>query len=162
MLVLLAGFTGVDAARACSLGSGVLEDDLAHAFQAVDEVFVARLTSYRKVPPGPGGEYMLVQSDYELVETLKGHPQAHGVLVEADPYSPLPGHAPGPACGPWVVHAGSVGHTALVLAHRWTDDNAGGLDVHPYSRRIDVSGTGADEVLAIVRKLSLQAGETAP
>lgn len=143
-------------ALACSIGSGIPEDDLAEGYRQSSHVFVARLIRYRKVAPPAGGTYMRVEADYELVEAIKGRPAAHGVLFESDPYSPLPGHAPGPACGPWLVHGGNVGTLALVMADDDGAVDARHLRVRPFSRRLSAPEQGMDEGLEIILRLHEQ------
>lgn len=153
-LLSILGIAGAGTpALACSIGSGIPEDDLAEGYRQSSHVFVARLIRYRKVAPPAGGTYMRVEADYELVEAIKGRPAAHGVLFESDPYSPLPGHAPGPACGPWLVHGENVGTLALVMADDDGAVDARHLRVHPFSRRLSAPEQGMDEGLEIILRL---------
>lgn len=156
-LLTILGIAGAGApAVACSIGSGVPEGDLALAYRQSSDVFIARLTGYRKVAPPAGGTLMQVEADYELVEAIKGHPAPHGVLIESDPYSPLPGHAPGPACGPWLVYESNVGKLALVMT--WDDGKADSRHerVNPFSWRLVPPVMGKDEKLAIIRRIQEQ------
>lgn len=152
--VALAAF-GVDA-DACSIGSGIREQDLTQSYRSSDEVFVARLTSYRVVAPAPGGRYMLRQSDYELIEAIKGRPASRGVLTETDPAAPLPGNPPGPACGPWLLGPTAVGAIALIMTRR---NSLGGMDyvgIDPFSRTLDPAATPADDDLELILRIHLR------
>lgn len=156
-LLTILGIAGAAApALACSIGSGIPEDDLAEGYRQSGHVFLARLTGYRKVAPPTGGTLMQVEADYELVEAIKGHPAPHGVLIESDTGSPLPGHPPGPACGPWLVYASNVGALALVMT--WDDGKADSRHerVNPFSWRLVPTVMGEDEKLAIIRRIHAQ------
>ncbi len=148
MVPLIAGTCAP--ALACSIGSGIPDDDLASAYRQNSHVFVARLTGYRKVAPPAGGIHMLLEADYELVESIKGHPAARGVLFETDPAFPLPGHPPGPACGPWLLPLREPGALALVMA---TEEGAGRWRVAPFSRWLVPTGRGWDEDLDIILRI---------
>jgi len=151
MVPLIAGTCA--SALACSIGSGIREDDLAVAYRHSSHVFVARLTGYRKVGPPVGGTHMQLEADYELVESIKGRPAARGVLFETDWASPLPGHPPGPACGPWLLSGREPGALALVLA---TEEGAGRWRVAPFSRTLIPTGRGWDEDLDIILRIHEQ------
>jgi hypothetical protein len=144
------------AAEACSIGSGVRERDLTQSYQSSDEVFVARLTSYRMVAPAAGGEYMLRQADYELIEAIKGQPPRHGVLTEADPNAPLPGNPPGIPCGPWLIHPEVAGSTALVMTRHYSLGGVDYVGIDPFSRRLDPAATPADDDLELILRIHQQ------
>jgi hypothetical protein len=145
-------FCGADVG-ACSLGTGIREKDLAWSYQSSDEVFVARLISYRVVPPPPGGKYMLRQSDYELIEAIKGQPAQRGVLTETDSQPVLPGDAPAPACGPWLVSPNAVGATALVMTRPFSQGGVDYVGVDPFSNRLDPAATPADDDLELILRI---------
>ncbi|WP_368562233.1 hypothetical protein [Pseudoxanthomonas sp. UTMC 1351] len=149
-------------ADACSIGSGIREQDLKRSYESSDEVFVARLTSYRVVAPPAGGKYMLRQLDYELIEAVKGQPASYGVLTEFDPYAPLPGNPPGIACGPWLISPHSEGAIALVMTRAYSQ---GGLDyvgIDPFSSRLDPTAGSADDDLELILRIHQQSQGIGP
>lgn len=143
-------------ADACSIGSGSREQDLTHSYQSSDEVFVARLTSYRVVAPAAGGKYMLRQSEYELIEAIKGQPAPRGVLTESDPQPVSPSDPPAPACGPWLINPRIVGAIALIMTRRYSQGGVDYVAVDPFSSRLNPEATSTDGDLELILRIHQQ------
>jgi len=153
--ILLAFSVAPSRLIACVIGSGNPEKDLAQALDSNEEVFVVRLLSFQEALPPPGEKYFLNQADYALVEVIKGRPDPSGTLSERNPYHPVAGQPPGPACGPWLLFPDRVGTTAVVFALRDSRGRQGYLWVDPFSRALD-DGPDSRATLDLIRKLQLE------
>ena len=153
--ILLALSVAPSRLLACVIGSGIPEKDLAQALDSNEEAFVVRLLSFQEAPPPPGEMYFLNQANYALVEVIKGRPDPSGTLSERNPYHPVAGQRPGPACGPWLLLPDRVGTTAIVFASRDSRVRPGYLWVDPFSRALDGSAD-SKATLDLIRKLQLE------
>lgn len=134
---------------ACSIGSGVLEQDLPQVVRQSDQVFVANLAGYSQFVPF-GARYHMGRMEYVVLETIKGDPATRGVLFESTGLPAIVGIPPAP-CGPRVVAPGNTGGTYLVFVTRYPD--AIGPMPHPLSIRLDPSTPASARLLDFVRTL---------
>lgn len=149
ILLLAALWMPVASGLACTLGSGVPEQDLPEALRSSELAFVAQLSGYSQQRPDAGGKYFLGRIGYVLLEAIKGQPESVGALIERTPYPAVDGVPPGPACGPWVATPNNQGATFLVFASR--SDATGHLRPHPFSLRLDIKGVDSEKWLDFIR-----------
>lgn len=153
LLIGLIAVGAVNPAFACSIGSGVWEQDFAQAIRSNTQVFVARLLAFRETPP-PGGDGQYVnQVDYAVIEVLKGQPNSAGTLIETNPYKVTPGGVPGPSCGPWLALSSNVGHTAVVFASPSDGNRQSYLRPDPFSRLLFPGDPSSEDMLQLIRTL---------
>jgi len=145
MLVVLMAASAITAApstRACTLGSGFPERDLAAAYASSPEVFVARLHNYQERQRQPRSPLFFATADYDVLEVLKGEPPARGtvtggVVWRAVPDMPNPPPPPPPACGPWITSPDIEGQTALIFVSPPPEGGDQALrQVDPFSVRL--------------------------